>query len=424
MALTTTAINTVQSGTSFTVDVTAANLLPSTSVKDFVVINSDTSEALDVSNFTKDSQTQISYSGASIGTDVNLEIRRSTPVARYQDISFLSKVSSAVINEEFDRIIRRQAEFDTFGSGPQSTGISREPLNQAYGSSWQSDTNRGRTANNLYDKFEAVEDAYQAADSSLLASINTNTTSIANLNSLKANVASPTLTGVPTAPTAASGTSTAQIATTAFVQGLLISPGFTDTPTTPTAALNTDTTQVASTEYVMNAKPQVAIIWDRKAAGTQGGAGGGTGNWFSRDLNHKAYDAIGITVASNQFTLPGATKPGQYLINTSQPFYRTSRTQTRLFNVTDNAVVTDSYSPGVVVARVGDSAGDVAGSNTPIQSTCVVTITANKAYRLEYRIENSNSGSALNLGFENNSFWTVPFEYYSMVEVTYLGNAA
>jgi hypothetical protein len=34
---------------------------------------------------------------------------------------------------------------------------------------------------------------------------------------LKANIASPNLTGVPTAPTAAAGTNTTQLATTAFV---------------------------------------------------------------------------------------------------------------------------------------------------------------------------------------------------------------
>ena len=38
---------------------------------------------------------------------------------------------------------------------------------------------------------------------------------------LKANIASPTLTGVPAAPTAAVGTNTTQIATTAFVQAAI-----------------------------------------------------------------------------------------------------------------------------------------------------------------------------------------------------------
>jgi hypothetical protein len=42
--------------------------------------------------------------------------------------------------------------------------------------------------------------------------------SLDQINVIKANVDSPSLTGTPTAPTAAAGTNTAQIATTAFVQ--------------------------------------------------------------------------------------------------------------------------------------------------------------------------------------------------------------
>jgi hypothetical protein len=108
---------------------------------------------------------------------------------------------------------------------------------------------------------------------------------------LKANLASPTLTGTPVAPTAAPGTNTTQIATTAFVEaavaavpgasdattlakgivqlagdlggtaasptvpGLalkanLASPTFTGTPAAPTAAPNTNSTQIATTAYV------------------------------------------------------------------------------------------------------------------------------------------------------------------------------
>lgn len=40
-----------------------------------------------------------------------------------------------------------------------------------------------------------------------------------NVNAAYAPLASPALTGTPTAPTAASGTNTTQLATTAFVQG-------------------------------------------------------------------------------------------------------------------------------------------------------------------------------------------------------------
>ena len=60
-------------------------------------------------------------------------------------------------------------------------------------------------------ELKAVADAYVAADTSL------QTTLTASID-LKAPLASPALTGIPTAPTAAAGTQTTQIATTAFVQ--------------------------------------------------------------------------------------------------------------------------------------------------------------------------------------------------------------
>jgi hypothetical protein len=72
----------------------------------------------------------------------------------------------------------------------------------------------------------------------------------------KANLASPALTGTPTAPTAAAGTNTTQIATTAFVAALgalkanLVSPALTGTPTAPTAAAATNTAQLATTAFV------------------------------------------------------------------------------------------------------------------------------------------------------------------------------
>ena len=72
----------------------------------------------------------------------------------------------------------------------------------------------------------------------------------------KANLASPTFTGTPAAPTAAAGTNTTQIATTAFVQTAigskapLASPALTGTPTAPTAAASTNSTQIATTAFV------------------------------------------------------------------------------------------------------------------------------------------------------------------------------
>lgn len=105
----------------------------------------------------------------------------------------------------------------------------------------------------------------------------------------KVGLASPALTGTPTAPTAAADTNSTQLATTAFVLGQaaatapamdgtaavgtatrfaradhvhptdtsrapLASPAFTGTPTAPTAASGTNTTQLATTAFVRSTR--------------------------------------------------------------------------------------------------------------------------------------------------------------------------
>lgn len=109
---------------------------------------------------------------------------------------------------------------------------------------------------------------------------------VTNAISTKANIASPTFTGTPAAPTAAAGTNTTQIATTAFVKGAiadaaitvdsalsststnpvqnkvintalgnkanLASPTFTGTPKAPTAGTSTNNTQIATTAFVQS----------------------------------------------------------------------------------------------------------------------------------------------------------------------------
>lgn len=86
------------------------------------------------------------------------------------------------------------------------------------------------------------------ADTSLLVTT-TGTQTLTNKS-----LTSPTITGTPTAPTAAVDTNTTQVATTAFVVGQgyakLASPALTGVPTAPTAAVQTSTTQIATTAYV------------------------------------------------------------------------------------------------------------------------------------------------------------------------------
>jgi hypothetical protein len=94
-------------------------------------------------------------------------------------------------------------------------------------------------------------------------------TYVDNVIAAKASTASPTFTGSPAAPTAVSTDSSTILATTAFVKGglagkvskayvdnvnalmaPLASPELTGTPTAPTATAGTNTTQVATTAFV------------------------------------------------------------------------------------------------------------------------------------------------------------------------------
>ena len=122
-----------------------------------------------------------------------------------------------------------------------------------------------------------------------------------NLNFLYATINSPSLTGVPTAPTAAVNTSNGQIATTAFVvnqgssstplmngvgaagaskqlsradhvhpsdtsRASVASPTFTGTPSAPTPAQFDSTTKVATTEFVQRAVGNYATAVVRAGA--------------------------------------------------------------------------------------------------------------------------------------------------------------
>lgn len=69
------------------------------------------------------------------------------------------------------------------------------------------------------DEQDAAETAARAdADAALASSVSTVSAASTSGLATKAPLASPALTGTPTAPTAAPGTNTTQIATTAFVR--------------------------------------------------------------------------------------------------------------------------------------------------------------------------------------------------------------
>ena len=68
----------------------------------------------------------------------------------------------------------------------------------------------------MYNTTQSLTDAQKTQARNNISAVTS--ADINNAISGKANLASPALTGTPTAPTAAKGTNTTQIATTAFVQ--------------------------------------------------------------------------------------------------------------------------------------------------------------------------------------------------------------
>lgn len=218
-----------RTGTGWTVDVTAANLSPDLTLKDFIVFHGSPASLANNADYAKTSQTVLTYSGSSLALNTPVEVRRRTPETPIQIISYAQRFSSGDFNNEIDRITRRAEEYTLFGIGPGSILTTATPLDTPFGVSWNGNIVNPPTMNAVYDEMI-----------------------------LKAPLASPAFTGVPTAPTASLATNNTQLATTAFVQGNLASyaplasPTLTGTPTAPTASTTTDSTQIATTAHVKN----------------------------------------------------------------------------------------------------------------------------------------------------------------------------
>jgi len=204
--------------------------------------------------------------------------------------------------------------------------------------------------------------------------IDTEFNNIATAVNTKADTASPTFTGVPLAPTAASGTNTTQLATTAFVKAAndtqdtaialkapLASPTFTGVPAVPTAAVNTNTTQVASTAFVLAQAASATPL-------TNGTAAVGTATKYAREDHVHAITPISTATAV-------ATTSGTYVDFTSIPSW--VKRITVMFNgVSTNGVsrlmVQLGTSGGIVTTGYLGQSSNPAGTSSTFSNSFIV----------------------------------------------------
>jgi hypothetical protein len=200
-------------------------------------------------------------------------------------------------------------------------------------------------------------------------------------------LAGPAFTGVPTAPTAASGVATQQLATTAFVAAaiaslsigvssfnsrtgavtlttndisaaggaVLASPIFSGQPTAPTASPGTSTTQLATTAFVAAA---IAAATGVSSFNGRGGA-----------VTLTAADVSGVGAAM----LSGATFTG----NVIAPFFISAATATTgsyYFSNTGNSYLTfDGTKYGLVGGVLTTVAGNINASNGVVNGQPSIT---------------------------------------------------
>ena len=142
-----------------------------------------------------------------------------------------------------------------------------------------------------------------------------------------------------------------------------------------------------------------ASICDQKSSGTAGGAAS-TSTWNVRDLNTEITDPDGIvSISSNKFTL-GA---GNYLIKWVAPAHRVNKNQSRLYDVTNTAVIGYGQS-------MRSYQSDVTSTNS--NGLARVTPSGSTEYRIEHNAESNEGGEDFG---QSGGFGGV--EIYTVVEI-------
>lgn len=246
-------------------------------------------------------------------------------------------------------------------------------------------TNSGTAQNAILD-FGIPMGATGSGTSSLWGSITgtlSTQTDLQNALDLKANLASPTFTGVPTVPTASVGTNTTQAASTAFVianAATLSSPAFTGTPTAPTAAANTNTTQLATTAFVVGQASATNPLMD-------GSVAIGTSLKFARADHVHPTDTSRAPLASPGFTGTPTAPTAAAGTNTTQ-IATTAFVQTAISGASD---------PWTVIKLTADDTGTSAGADITPLAVAGSTFLGSHYYEFEAQVSVKVASGSVNV---------------------------
>ncbi len=129
-----------------------------------------------------------------------------------------------------------------------------------------------------------------------------------------------------------------------------------------------------------------AHFWDTKTYNTNGGTFT-SGAWRHRDLNYEAgSNNIGATLSSNKFTL----KPGVYQIEWWATSYYARTTISRLYNVTDDEVLT-GIGGTVQINQQHYNWNGNAGTDRLHGCTPKITLNTDTELRLDHRCHTTRS---------------------------------
>lgn len=184
---------------------------------------------------------------------------------------------------------------------------------------------------------------------------------------LKAALASPAFTGVPTAPTAAGGTNTQQLATTAFVQAALAalvdtSPAALDTLNELAAALGDDPNFAATMTTALAGKQAASAVLTTLAGASANGQSLVTAaNYAAMRALLSLNNVLNVEQAARFLTVQ-APKTGAYTLQSTDARTVVPYNSAASGVFTLNAGLTAGFS--VVIPQTGTGVVSVSGSAT------------------------------------------------------------